>query len=298
MSEEDEPSSRPEDPALDPAPTGAPPTQNWRDLGPRAASAVVLGGVALGALWRGGALFGAFWLIAGFGLLWEWQRLVGGGRLAARLAVGAAIIAVCADFASRASPDAAVDAALVGAIAVAAIAEPGRRLWSASGVIYASAPVIAVFVLHASIFDGTQAILWLFAVVWGADVMAYFGGRLIGGLKLWPRVSPSKTWAGFLVGIAFGSLLGAMILEALRVPISEAPALVLGVLVGAASQAGDLFESAMKRHFGAKDSGNLIPGHGGLMDRLDGFIAASCLAAVLGVARAGAAAAALGLLRW
>ena len=273
-------------------------TKIWRDLGPRAASGVVLIALALASLWRGGAPFVIFWLIAALGLLWEWQRMIGGSRLLARVAVGAVFLAVCADLASRTAPNAAINAALLGAVVLAAIAEPGRRIWSGCGLIYAAAPVIAICVLRASIFDGTQAVLWLFAVVWGADVMAYFGGRLIGGPKLWPQVSPSKTWAGFLVGVSFGALLGAMILEATHVPIGEGAALALGAVIGAVSQAGDLFESSVKRHFGAKDSGRLIPGHGGLMDRLDGFIAAATFAAIVGVLRAGAAAAGLGLLRW
>ena len=272
--------------------------RRWRDLGPRTASAVVLIAIALTSLWRGGTPFALFWLAAAIGLLWEWQRLIGGSRLLARVLVGAASVAVATYFAKRASLEPALFALGVGVAAAAAIAQSGRRMWSGAGVLYAGALVMAVCVLRFSVLDGALAVGWLFAVVWGADVMAYFGGRLIGGPKLWPRASPSKTWAGLLVCVSFGALLGALILEVHHAPLGEGAALALGALTGIVSQAGDLFESFMKRWFGTKDSSGLIPGHGGLMDRLDGFLAATTFAAILGIARAGVAAAGLGLFRW
>ena len=142
---------------------------------------------------------------------------------------------------------------------------------------------------------GARAILWLFALVWGVDVMAYFGGRLIGGPKLWPRISPGKTWSGFLVGIACGAAAGSLFAPQGG---AKAALFALGLIGGAIAQGGDLFESAVKRRFGAKDSSHLIPGHGGLMDRLDGFIAATLFATAIGAARAGLAHAAQGLLLW
>jgi phosphatidate cytidylyltransferase len=182
------------------------------------------------------------------------------------------------------------------------LAGPGKRIWAGAGLVYAASVVISVTLLRVlSRIDGVEAILWLFAVVWGTDIMAYFGGRLIGGPKLWPRLSPSKTWAGFIVGVSCGGLLG-LLCVALQ-PAAEGtllwPLFVLGLLAGVVAQAGDFLESGVKRRFGAKDSSHLIPGHGGFMDRLDGFIAAAAFAALVGwIKSAGPGFVAIGLLRW
>ena len=162
-------------------------------------------------------------------------------------------------------------------------------------MVYAGVLVAASPLLRQSQPFGLLAILWLFAVVWGTDTMAFFGGRLIGGPKLAPRLSPSKTWSGFLVGTVSGALLGLLV-----APRTDGATGVfaIGLLGGALAQAGDLFESALKRRFGAKDAGSLIPGHGGVMDRLDGFVATSLFAAILGLWRFGPAGAGSGLFRW
>jgi phosphatidate cytidylyltransferase len=145
--------------------------------------------------------------------------------------------------------------------------------------------------------------LWLFVVVWATDIMAYFGGRLIGGPKLWPAVSPSKTWSGLIVGAVSAAFAGwaAMIVAMGRAGAPAGPLLALGLAAALAAQAGDFFESSVKRRFSAKDAGAIIPGHGGVMDRLDGFIFACVLAAAIGVWRAGnlgSLAAGRGLINW
>ncbi len=132
---------------------------------------------------------------------------------------------------------------------------------------------------------GARSILWLFATVWATDCFAYFGGRLIGGPKLWPRISPSKTWSGTLTGVGLGGAVGATV-ALYGLPHSAIlPILVISFVAAGLSQAGDAFESALKRHFGVKDSSWLIPGHGGVMDRLDGFVAAAVFALGLGIVR-------------
>ena len=131
------------------------------------------------------------------------------------------------------------------------------------------------------------------------DIMAYFGGRLVGGPKLWPRVSPGKTWSGAVIGAAMGALLGAVV--GLFVAPSGArliPILLLGLAAAIVEELGDLFESAIKRRFGAKDSSHLIPGHGGMMDRLDGFVAAATFAALVAWARSSGDWIAGGLFQW
>ena len=150
--------------------------------------------------------------------------------------------------------------------------------WCAAGLLYAAALLIAPVLLRRDAGFGFAAILFLFAIVWLTDIAAYFAGRAIGGPKLMPRVSPNKTWSGAIGGTLPAVVGGVLVARqfAHRQPRSPSPcvALVLSVV----SQAGDLFESAVKRQFNAKDASQLIPGHGGLMDRLDGFVAAAVAA--------------------
>lgn len=271
---------------------------NFGDLGPRIGSAVVMAVAAVGTLIVGGAPFALFWLAAAIAILWEWQRLSGGERQLPRLIVGGVALTVAAAFAAEGGPDIGFMIVLVSAGVLAWLAGPGKRVWAASGMVYAGALLVAVLALRESFPYGRLAIAWLFAVVWGTDVMAYFGGRLIGGPKFWPRVSPSKTWSGTLTGVFGGALLGlAVALWSPPTPVSWLPVLLLGIVVAAVAQAGDFFESGVKRHFGVKDSSNLIPGHGGVMDRLDGFITATAIAALIGASR-GLPSVSAGLFHW
>lgn len=256
--------------------------------------------LALASAWYGGHFFTLLWLAAAVAINWEWQCLVGGPLVFLRFLAGSAALAAAAPFAMRGEPEYALLALAAGAAAAAFLASRGAasaglRLWSGAGVLYAGALVFSVGVLRASLFHGFVAIIWLFAVVWATDIMAYFGGRLIGGPKLWPRVSPSKTWSGFFCGVASGALCGLAL-----APSSSTVPVVAGLSLAAAivSQGGDLFESAAKRHFGVKDASALIPGHGGVMDRLDGFTAAALFALVVGVSHVGWVSAATGLFHW
>jgi phosphatidate cytidylyltransferase len=144
---------------------------------------------------------------------------------------------------------------------------------------------------------GFAAMLFVFAIVWVTDIAAYFAGRAIGGPKLWPAVSPKKTWSGAIGGTLGG--IAAGLLVAKMAGLVVAPMLVLVALgLSIVAQAGDLLESAIKRHFGAKDASQLIPGHGGLMDRLDGFLTAAAAAVMVGLLRGGLEGPARGLLVW
>ncbi len=264
------------------------------DLPARAAAGLVMMALALSSAWAGGWWFALFWLLAALAVLWEWQTLAVADNRTLWLP-GAAGLVVAAYLAHEAQPAASLMALLAGALATGLAARGASRdmrLWTAAGVFYAGGMLVAVGLLRASSPLGLRAILWLFAVVWGTDIMAYFGGRLIGGPKLWVRVSPGKTWSGFGVGIVCGAAAGL-----LAAPASVG-VFMLGLAAGAAAQGGDLAESAIKRHFGVKDSSRLIPGHGGFMDRLDGFIAAALLAAIVGFVRAGADHMASGVLQW
>jgi phosphatidate cytidylyltransferase len=168
--------------------------------------------------------------------------------------------------------------------------------WRIAGMIYAAVAFFAPVMLRADINHGFAALVFLFAIVWMTDIMGYAVGRVVGGAKLWQAVSPNKTRSGAIGGMA-GALAAGIVIAA-WLSFAVLPIAILSVILSLVAQAGDLFESALKRRFGAKDTGHLIPGHGGLMDRLDGFIAAALVAAVIGIMRGGFSAAATGLLVW
>jgi len=268
---------RGEDQAIPLAPHG-PRARFGSDLKPRVAAALAMATLALATAWIGGFIFGAFWWLASVVVLWEWQRLVGGGRLAERIAVGGLMVGLAALLALHNSILGASAALLFGGVAVGWLARQRKAIWATAGALYAGALVASVVLLRISPTFGLAAILWLFAVVWGTDIAAYFAGRLIGGPRLWPSVSPGKTWSGAIVGALGGAVFGLTLAG-----WTNRPAALFGLGLAAAivSELGDLFESALKRRFNVKDSSGLIPGHGGLMDRLDGFVTASVFAAVV-----------------
>ena len=175
-------------------------------------------------------------------------------------------------------------------------AAPQRALWVAAGIIYAAVTAVAPVVLRGSVDFGFVAIAFLFAVVWTTDIAGYVVGRLVGGAKLWPAVSPKKTWSGAIGGIAGAVIAGSAVVHFAGIPIGAV--VLLAAVLSIASQGGDLFESAIKRRFGVKDASHIIPGHGGVMDRLDGFIVAALLAAAIGLWRGGLIQPGRGLLVW
>jgi phosphatidate cytidylyltransferase len=155
-----------------------------------------------------------------------------------------------------------------------------RHGWRVVGVFYIGLPCWALLSLRADPVAGRDTVFWLLAVVWAADIGAYAFGRLIGGPKLAPVISPNKTWAGFIGAVGMSAIVGvgaALLLDQTAVLTLAG----LSALVGAASQVGDLVESWFKRHFGVKDTGSIIPGHGGLLDRVDGLLAAAVGVAIL-----------------
>ena len=246
-------------------------------------------------------VFGIFWLIAAVAVWWEWTALVSGrtsgNRLLVFLGSSALMLAmVVAEFSMTRTRTPMLILAL-GALAAGVFARAERRIWVAAGVLYAGALLTAPILLRRDAELGLVAILFLFALVWATDIAGYFTGRAFGGPKLAPSISPNKTWSGAIGGV-IGGMLAAGAIAALA-GIGNLPAIALVAFgLSAAAQVGDLFESAIKRRFGAKDAGRLIPGHGGVMDRLDGFIAAAAVAMALGIIRADMDTAAQGLLLW
>lgn len=170
-------------------------------------------------------------------------------------------------------------------------------LWIIAGIGYAAILLVAPLLLRLDAEFGLAAMLLLFAIVWATDIFGYCGGRLLGGRKLMPTISPKKTWAGALAGTG-GAIIVAVLVARLLGAFNLFAIGIVALVLSIVAQAGDLLESSVKRHFGAKDASRLIPGHGGVMDRLDGFWAAALVAAAIGLARGGIDATAQGLLVW
>ncbi|MFO1140870.1 MAG: phosphatidate cytidylyltransferase [Amaricoccus sp.] len=253
--------------------TDAPPRPvRFADLGKRLASGILLAVIALLDLWAGGAWAAAFLSLVLALMLWEYHRMVTGSDeiLAPGLvvAVVAGILALAATAAW--GPPAGFGCLAVGAVAVAAVGRP-RPFWQLGGFLYMTLAMGALLVLRSKEPEGVLLILWLVLVVVAADVGAYFVGRRVGGKKLWPAVSPGKTWSGAFGGLAAAVVVG-LVFSWLVVGWHpwRMGSLSLGIAV--CSQFGDLLESAVKRRFGVKDASRLIPGHGGVMDRLDGVM--------------------------
>jgi len=269
----------------------------------RIAAALVLAPLAIAAGYAGGWLWTASLTMVAIGLYIEWLMVV--GLLGERRATIAGTIALAVAGACLVVGriEAAWTVLAVGLVAVAMLSSR-LRSWSAAGFIYAAAAQMASVLLRLDAEMGFAALVFVFLIVWVTDIGGYFAGRGIGGPKLWPRVSPKKTWAGAIGGFA-ASLAVAAAFAALA-PLRDSqllalkigPLLGLGAVLSIVSQLGDLFESAVKRRFGVKDSSHLIPGHGGLMDRLDGFIAAMVVAAIFGVLRGGVDGAGHALMVW
>jgi phosphatidate cytidylyltransferase len=267
------------------------------NLALRVVSAAILAPLALLAAYVGGWPFALFWGIAAIAVLWEWLTLVVGPSYRFMLSSCGSAVAVAGLLAWLGRPIAALWIIVLGALAGAIFAPRERRLWVVAGSGYAGGMLLAPIFLRADDKFGFAAVLVLFAIVWTTDILGYFAGRAFGGPKLWAAVSPKKTWSGAIAGtvgaIAVAQLVAAQFGSFDRIAIA-ATALVLSIV----SQAGDLFESWIKRQFDAKDSSRLIPGHGGAMDRLDGFWAAAVAACVIGLARGGFEDPARGLLIW
>jgi phosphatidate cytidylyltransferase len=277
-------------------PAGAP-ARKGGELAMRIASAAVLAPLALFLAYWGGWPFAVFWAAAAIAVHCEWTHMVADRRAGVLSVAGGVLIAVSAALAVADGLASAVAVLAATAIALWFAATPERRPWTTLGIAYAGAMLIAPLVLRQDRDHGFSVLVLLFAIVWATDVGGYFAGRLIGGPKLWPRVSPKKTWAGALGGGA-AAVSSAVVVAALVAPANPLAVAVTALVLSAVSQAGDLFESAVKRRFGVKDAGRIIPGHGGVMDRLDGFVAAALLAALVGLVRGGAEAAGRGLLIW
>jgi phosphatidate cytidylyltransferase len=284
------------DPSGESASNTSPRRNVWADLGPRIASALVLLAITGTALYVGSYFFAAVVGAVFAGAYREWEKMVTrapldltGGVLIGLVALSGVIYPLAGPLGSSAI------------ISLACIIALARRTeaswWRVLGVVIFGAIIIAALAMRGESFAGVLAGLYLGTVVWMTDSAAFFAGRQIGGEKLAPGISPSKTWSGALGGLALGTGAGVLV----WLWLTDSP-LWIGVLLSAGisvlGQLGDLGESAIKRHFRIKDSGDIIPGHGGLMDRLDSLTFGVLLVLLVGALHAGFGAVAEGLLYW
>jgi phosphatidate cytidylyltransferase len=234
----------------------------WGDLGIRVLSAAVLTPIALACVWLGGIAFAVIVGVGVAGLAIEWLLLF---RWSADSA-----------FASRAMRWRGSDGG-----PSASRSHPG--LFSA-GLLYVAIAAASLLWLRADPISGRADVLFLLLIVWAGDIGAYLAGRWIGGPRLAPRISPGKTWSGAIGGLLVAVATGLLAARFLAAPTAPWQPALIAVILGIVAQAGDLLESLVKRMLAVKDSGNLIPGHGGLFDRLDGVLAAAPVAAMLALA--------------
>jgi phosphatidate cytidylyltransferase len=271
-------------------------TPSARNLWLRVASAAILAPLAIGAAWLGDWPFTLFWGLAAIAVWWEWIGLIEPSGRNVLLATGICALALQGIMFESGHPSIALMIVALGVLA--GIVTAGKRaLAVAGGLLYASVLLMATIIVRSGDAYGFAAILLLFAIVWGTDIGGFFAGRAFGGPKLAPAISPKKTWSGAIGGTIVGiaAAIGVALMFSLPNPVMIG---IVALILSIASQGGDLFESWLKRHFDVKDSSGLIPGHGGVMDRLDGFIFAVTVAALIGVSRGGFDNPAAGLLVW
>lgn len=272
----EEETQRADPPAADTAAPG------WlSELGLRIATGLVLGVVALGLAWAGVWPFAGLALAIALILSWEWAHMIRNtAGLDLSLGISGVAMVCAAVLTAFGFAALAVAVLLIATIIVFALQFNQRPCLSAAGVLYAGLPAVAFIWLRSSGADGFNAVLFILLVVVATDTLAFVFGRLIGGPRLAPRVSPNKTWSGLLGGVggagltavAFGYAVGAEGTLSLG---------LLGLVMGLVAQAGDLAELALKRAFQLKDASGLLPGHGGFMDRVDGLVPVAVLLALV-----------------
>ena len=249
------------------------------DLGLRTASGITLAAIALSLTYYGNWGFTILVAAAGAAMSWEWGRIVRGSQLDAASVVHVAAVLMAAVLAASGQSLLACTVIAVGTAVVLIFTFSSHVLLSSIGVAYVGLPAVSLILLRDADSHGLASVMFVLLVVWTVDTGAFLGGRSIGGRKLWPSVSPNKTWAGFICGIAGGALIGMAVGLWIGAPVARLG--LVALMLGIVAQGGDLAESALKRSFGVKDSSHLIPGHGGALDRLDGVVAAATLAGLI-----------------
>lgn len=261
-------------------------SSRWGDLLPRALSAVVMVALAITTTWSGGQPFALLWTLAAAAIMYEWASMTG-ARPEPLMRMGLPALVLGAGLLRMFGGDPWVLLAVAAALAIAGGRSLRDRGWALGGLAYASVVLFVPVEMREDARYGVLVLAWMFGVVWSTDIAAYFSGRLLGGPKLFLRISPKKTWSGFWGGTIAGTLAGLAVAEIGRswgvsLPLDRFAVAMLSAAASILGQIGDLAESGLKRHFDVKDSSHLIPGHGGVMDRLDAFWAV-CVVVMFGL---------------
>ncbi|MDB5706682.1 MAG: phosphatidate cytidylyltransferase [Sphingomonas bacterium] len=246
------------------------------DLAIRSVVGIGMVAVAITALWFGDKVFWALCAVAGLFMMAEWADLDGvpaKTKLLAQYAITIPLALMAPGWAAGAGF--LTLGATIGAAFFLVIVT--RRPTLAAGALYVGLPILSLLLIRRQ-EEGIVFTLWALALVWMCDIGAYFSGRAIGGPKLAPAFSPNKTWAGLAGGVVLASAFGALMHVQYGLPWRLTLATPVLAIV---AQGGDLFESWLKRRAGVKDSGNILPGHGGILDRLDGLVPVAPIAALL-----------------
>lgn len=247
----------------------------------RILSGIVLAIVVLAATWFGGLAFRLLASAIGLLVYYEWSTITRMPETDFRanafgwLSVGIIALLVVFGIDEFALP-VLIGATLIGIVYALALQGSG---WLAGGIVYSGLTIISLAAIRGDTANGFAAMIFIFAVVWATDILAYFIGRAIGGPKLAPPISPGKTWSG-AIGGAISAVIAGTLVHMIFFPLNGLWIPMIALVLSVFSQVGDLFESFIKRRFGVKDSSRLIPGHGGVMDRVDGLVFA-CFAAFL-----------------
>ena len=261
----------------------------------RVVAALILAPLTIMVVFAGGWLWILLVTAVAVGLFYEWHSIVNAKREPRVFAVGVIgleLIGLALWFGWN---GVAFVAAIIAPTLIALLSAE-KRYWNVGGFVYAAAALIASVLVRLDPAIGFYALVFPLLIVWVTDIGGYFAGRTFGGPKLAPRISPKKTWAGAIGGLVLSIILA---LAAAWLGWGRLlPMLVVGILLSIVSQFGDLFESWVKRQFDVKDSSQIIPGHGGLLDRLDGFVAAIVFAAIFGFMRAGLDGVGRGFMMW
>jgi len=268
--------------------TGSEAKSKGRVLATRVVSALVLAIPVIGAVVVGPPATDLLVAAVAAVLAWEWCRMCAGEGDGATVPRGVMIAALLATVAGMAfdQPVIGLLALAAGAVIVAAVSRGTARVWLAAGTFYLGLPCLAFMWLRADPETGLAVVLWILGLVWASDIGGYVFGRSIRGPRLAPVLSPNKTWAGFFGAVLCAGLAGFAASGPVAVDSPVRLAAVSAAL-GAAAQMGDLAESWVKRHFGVKDAGALIPGHGGLLDRVDALLVVVTVTALIGAVGGG-----------
>ncbi len=270
--------------------------RSWSDLGPRLISAFFLLVVTILMVWAGGIWFALLVSLVFAGMLREWETMITARPVSVLGMVLMGLLASVAFIALFFGMWWGLAAGLAGAL-VAFVGAPEHRVWRLWGHLLFATVVVGLIEIRGTGSPGFAACFFVGASVWMTDTGAFFSGRLLRGAKLSPDISPAKTWSGAIGGLIIGSLSGLLV----WVLVTPSPwwiGLLIAAFISVSGQIGDLAESAVKRHFRVKDSGDAIPGHGGLMDRLDSLTFGTLLVFAIGLAKLGPGSVAAGLLFW